>query len=51
MNDLEKGSTREKKKKRQKAHILFESYKLGSLENDLVSSEINIFTFSLYALS
>lgn len=50
MNDLEKGSTRGKKKKL-KAHILFESYKLGSLENDLVSSEINIFTFSLYALS
>lgn len=50
MEDLEKGVTEEKISK-QKAHVLLESYKVGSLENDLVSPEINMFPFNLYASS
>jgi len=52
VEDLGKASTNKKKKKlKQKAHVLLESYKLGSLENDLVSYEIRMFPFSLYSLS
>lgn len=51
MENLGKGGTKGKEKFKQKAHVLFKSYKLGYLENDLMSSEINMFSFSLYALS